>query len=35
MLYSDALSEPGPGDFIDARGVQDNFHRRAVEYFND
>jgi GWxTD domain-containing protein len=35
QLYSDALSESGPGDLIDARGVQDNFHRRAVEYFND
>jgi GWxTD domain-containing protein len=35
LLYSDALSEPGPGDSIDARGVQDNFHRRAVESFND
>ena len=35
QLYSDALSEPEGGDFIDARDVRDNFHRRAVEYFED
>lgn len=35
QLYSDALTEPEGGDFIDARGVRDNFHRRAVEYFED
>jgi GWxTD domain-containing protein len=35
ILYSDALTEQEGGDFIDARGVRDNFHRRAVEYFED
>jgi GWxTD domain-containing protein len=34
-LYRDALSEPGAGDFIDARDVQPNWNRRAVEYFRD
>ena len=34
-LYRDALSEARPGDYIDAKDVQENVHRRAVEYFND
>jgi hypothetical protein len=35
ILYSDALSEPAGGDFLDGADVSDNFHRRAVEYFED
>lgn len=35
MLYSDALSEQEAGDFINARDVRGNVHRRAVEYFTD
>jgi len=35
MLYRDALSETSSGDFIDARPVDDNFVRRAREYFTD
>jgi len=35
ILYSDAITEPEAGDFINARDVKDNFNRRAVEYFND
>lgn len=35
MLYSDALSEPEAGDFINASDVRSNVHRRAVEYFTD
>lgn len=34
-LYRSALSETQGGDYIDARDVQDNWHRRAVEYFKD
>ena len=34
-LYRDAITEPEGGDFINARDVRSNFHRRAVEYFND
>jgi hypothetical protein len=35
MLYKDALSETSSGDLIDARPVQDNFYRRAREFFTD
>jgi GWxTD domain-containing protein len=34
-LYSDAITETEPGDFMNARDVRDNVHRRAAEYFND
>lgn len=35
QLYGRAITEQNAGDFIDARDVRDNFHRRAMEYFND
>ena len=35
ILYSDAITEPEAGDFINARDVRDNINRRAVEYFHD